>query len=159
MENKKIKKLIDPQKGLLKAQKYCAYQERSQQEVRDKVYSFGLHRKEVEEIIAELITTGFLKEERFALAFASGKFRMKSWGRIKIKLALKQKNVSENLIRQALKSIDEREYQQVLKKILDEKVQTVKEKNNLKKNYKVAQFAIGRGFEPELVWDLLMERN
>ena len=149
----------DPHKALAKAQKYCAYQERSQQEVRDKLYSYGLHRKEVEAIIAELITSGYLKEERFALAFASGKFRMKSWGRIKIKLALQQKKVSENLIRQALKSIDERDYQRTLKKILDEKAQHVKEENILKKNYKVAQYAIGKGFEPELVWELLMERK
>ena len=159
MDAKKIKDPIDPQKALLKAQKYCAYQERSQQEVRDKLYSYGLHRKDVEQIIAELITSGFLKEERFALAFAGGKFRMKNWGRIKIKMALRQKNVSETLIRQALKSIDEREYKRALKKVLEEKIQQVKEKNPLKKNYKVAQYAISRGFEPELVWEMLNERN
>src|SRR3981081_925734 len=107
MDEKKFKLPIDPQKALLKAQKYCAYQERSQQEVRDKLYSWGLHKRDVENSIAELITSGFLKEERFALAFAGGKFRMKGWGRIKIKQALKQKSVSDNLIRQALKAIDE----------------------------------------------------
>jgi len=159
MEEKKIRKLIDPHQGLRKGQKYCAYQERSQQEVRDKLYSYGLHKKDVEQIIAELITSGFLKEERFAFAFAGGKFRMKSWGRIKIKLALRQKNVSENLIRQALKSIDERDYKRALKKILEEKSELVKEKNLQKKNYKMAQYAISRGFEPELVWEILSDKD
>src|SRR5271155_4760919 len=98
MIEKSSVKITDPHKALLKAQKYCAYQERSQQEVRDKLYSYGLHRNQVEPIIAELITAGFLKEERFAIAFAGGKFRMKGWGKIKIKQALKFKKVPEKII-------------------------------------------------------------
>ncbi len=155
MEEKKVKKILDPHQALLKAQKYCAYQERSQQEVRDKIYSYGLHKRDVENLIAELITSGFLKEERFAVAFAGGKFRVKQWGRIKIKLALKQKQVSENLIRQALKGIDERDYQKALKKLIEERFGKTKESNHLKKKYKVAQYAISRGFEAELVWEII----
>ena len=159
MEDNKTRKFITPQQALLKAQKYCAYQERSQQEVRDKLYSLELHKKDVEQIIAELITSGFLKEERFALAFAGGKFRMKGWGRIKIKKALRQKDISENLIKQALKSIDDFEYKRTLKKIIEERIQQVKEPNLQKKNYKIAQYAISKGFEPELVWQLFTDRN
>ena len=159
MEEKKIKKILDPQQALVRAQKYCAYQERSQQEVRDKLYSFGLHKGDVENTIAELITSGFLKEERFANAFAGGKFRMKGWGRIKIKLALQQKKVSDNLIKQALKSIDERDYERELKKLIAEKSRKTIEKNPLKKKYKVAQYIISRGFEAELVWQLLNDRD
>jgi regulatory protein len=159
LSKKEFIKPLDAEKALLRAQKYCAYQERSQQEVRDKLYSFGLHKREVENAIAELITSGFLKEERFANAFAGGRFRMKGWGRIKIAQALKQKRVSESLIRQALKSIDEKDYLDELKKILTEKSKKIHEKNPLKKNYKVAQYAISRGFEAELVWEMLNEKN
>jgi regulatory protein len=113
----------------------------------------------VENAIAELITSGFLKEERFANAFAGGKFRMKGWGRIKIKQALKQKQVSENLIRQALKSIDERDYEKELKKIITEKARKTVEKNPLKRKSKIAQYAISRGFEAELVWELLNDSD
>src|SRR6478735_4591510 len=74
--------------SLVKAQKYCAYQERSQQEVRDKLYTFGLHKNQVEELISRLISDGFLKEERFAIAYATGKFRSKKWGVIKIRHGL-----------------------------------------------------------------------
>jgi SOS response regulatory protein OraA/RecX len=76
---------------LEKAKKYCSYQERSQQEVRDKLYEWGLHRNEVEQAIAQLVSENYLNEQRFAIAYAGGKFRMKGWGKIKIKLALKQK--------------------------------------------------------------------
>jgi regulatory protein len=157
VEENKFIKIPDPKQAFIKAQKYCAYQERSQQEVRDRIYSWGLHKGEVENIIAELITSGFLKEERFALAFAGGKFRAKGWGKIKIKLALKQKAVSETLIKQALKAIDERDYEKALRKIMAEKAKKTTEKNPLKRNYKVAQYAISRGFEPELVWNIISQ--
>ncbi|HNP48676.1 MAG TPA: RecX family transcriptional regulator [Bacteroidia bacterium] len=138
-----------------KALKYCAYQERSQQEVRDKLYALGLHRREVEQAIGQLIADGFLKEERFAIAFAGGKFRMKKWGRIKIKIALREKKVSEPLIRQALNSIDQRDYLKTLQQVLLSKSKMIAEKDSVKKKYKVAAYAIQRGFEPDLVWELL----
>ena len=156
MQEKETPKITDPKTALIKAQKYCAYQERSQQEVRDKLYSYGLHRNQVEPIIAELISSGFLKEERFAIAFAGGKFRMKAWGKIKIKQALKFKSVPDKIISKALSEIDDRDYEKALKKlIMQQRTKAVKERNPMKKNYKIAQYAISRGFEPELVWSLL----
>lgn len=146
-------------KELARIRKYCAFQERSQQEVRDKLYSYGLHKREVEQIIAQLVTENFLNEERFAVAYAGGKFRAKHWGRNKIKAALKQKKVSDYCIGKAMKEIPEREYQKALQKIISEKSKSVSEKNILKKNYKVAQYAISRGFEAELVWELVNDRE
>jgi regulatory protein len=81
-------KKITPTEAKGKIQRYCAYQERSHQEVRNKLYSFGLYSDEVDNLLTDLITDGFLNEERFAKAFAGGKFRMKKWGRIKIVNAL-----------------------------------------------------------------------
>ena len=138
-----------------KIQKYCAFQERSQQEVRDKLYSYGLHRNEVEQIIAQLITENYLNEERFAIAYAGGKFRINQWGRIKIRAALKQKKISDYCIRKALDGIPEDDYEEVLTKIISDKSRTVSEKNLFKKNQKVAQYAISCGYEPELVWQKL----
>ncbi len=144
-----------PDKALKKAESYCAYQERSQQEVRDKVYSWGLHKKEVEEIISTLISTGYLKEERFASAFAGGKFRIKKWGKKKIRLALQNKQVSEPLIRKALAEIDEKDYKKTLKEVIASRSKQIKEKNVLKRKYKIASYAISRGFEPEKVWEAI----
>ena len=140
---------------LEKAKKYCAYQERSQQEVRDKLDEWGLHRTDVEQGIAQLVSENYLNEQRFAIAYAGGKFRMKGWGKIKIKLALKQKKVSDYCIRKALEEISIKDYRNTLSKIILSKAKEVKEKNPLKKNYKVAQYAISRGFEPEMVWEVL----
>src|SRR3954468_25072028 len=105
---------------LNKIRKYCAYQERSQQEVRDKLYALGLHRREVEQIISQLVTENYLNEERFAIAYAGGKFRMKQWGRNKIKAALQQKKVSDYCIRKALNEINEKDYRKALGKLISE---------------------------------------
>jgi len=145
---------LDPQK---RAERYCAYQERSQQEVRDKLYSWGLHRNDVEEIITNLISAGFLKEERFASAFAGGKFRVKQWGRTKIKMALQAKKVSEPLIKKALKEIDESDYRRTLKKVIADREKKTREENPLKRKHSIARYAISRGFEPELVWQVIGE--
>ena len=155
MEEEKKKKIHSPQEALNKAYKFCAYQERSQQEVRDKLYELGLHKKDVEPIISQLITEGFINEERFAIAYAGGKFRMKQWGKIKIRLALQQKRVSEYCINKALKEISNRDYQKTLHKVIADYSKKITEKNLLKKNYKIAQYIISRGFEPELVWEIL----
>ena len=147
------------QEIIIKARKYCDYQERSQQELRDKLYEWGLHKKEVELCITLMIEEGYMNEERFAIAYAGGKFRIKQWGRIKIKLALKQKRVSDYCIRKALNEIDENEYFKTMEKSIAQYSKKVTEKNPMKKRYKVAQYIIGKGFEPDLVWEILKQEN
>ncbi len=146
-------------KILQKIKRYCAYQERSQQEVRDKLYDEGLHKNDVENTIAELVTEGYINEERFAIAYAGGKFRVKSWGKVKIKLELKAKKVSDYCIRKALAAIDDHDYNKTLQKVITTHSKKVKEKDQRKRNYKIARHAISRGFEPEMVWEALSERE
>jgi regulatory protein len=135
-----------------KIKQYCAYQERCHAEVRDKLYSFGLRKTEVEEIISELITENYLNEERFAIHFAGGKFRMKQWGKIKIKQALKAKQVSDYCIRKALKEIDSKEYQKTFQKLAEQKLKTLKsERNILIKKRKMQDFLLQKGFEMETI--------
>lgn len=135
--------------------RWCAFQERSQQEVRDKLYSFGLHERDVEEVIARLISENFINEERFAVSYAGGKFRQLGWGRIKIKTALQLKKVSAYCIRKALSSIGDDEYAQKLQQVLRKRAGEEKEKNPLLRNHRIARFAVSRGFEPDLVWEVL----
>jgi regulatory protein len=157
MEEEKKKKRLSPQQALIKAQQSCAYQERCQKEMRDKLYEWGLYPDAVEHIIADLITSGFLNEERFAKSYAGGKFRIKKWGRIKIKVELKRRNISEYCVKKAMAEINESEYTATLKQLIAKKTKEVKEKKIEIRNYKVAQYVISRGFEGDLVWDLLRE--
>ncbi len=136
---------------------YCAYQERSHQEVRDKLYGYGLHKAEVEEMLTRLITEGFLNEERFAKAFAGGKFRMKKWGKNKITHELEAHRVTSKCIERGLREIDEADYQKTLKELLIKKLSQSDEPQIFKKRDKAARYAIGKGYEPELVWRFVKE--
>ncbi|MFZ2906933.1 MAG: RecX family transcriptional regulator [Cyclobacteriaceae bacterium] len=138
-----------------KALRYCAYQERSHREVRNKLYELGLSTSWVDELLAYLITEGFLNEERFAKAFAGGKFRTKKWGRIKIKYALEGKGLSKNCIRIGLKEIEENDYVETLEELLQGKMAEMKSATLLIARDKASKHAIQKGFEPELVWERL----
>jgi regulatory protein len=116
-----IPKIFSREQAKVKAESYCAYQERSQFEIRNKLYEWGLHQKDVEEIISELIELNFLNEERFALAYSLGKFRIKGWGKNKIRQGLKLKRITDKLIIKSLKSIEDDDYLMMLKKILQKK--------------------------------------
>lgn len=151
---KKIK-ISDPDIALTKAEKFCAYQERCQQELRDKLYEWGMWPEAVENIIVSLIESDFLNEERFAIAYARGKFRIKQWGKNKIKQALKFKKVSDYCIKKGLSEISADDYMATIKVVIQKQEIKIKESNPLKKKFKIAQYLVGRGFEQDLVWDVL----
>jgi regulatory protein len=157
MDSPGTKKIIDEHAARTKAEHYCSYQERSQQEVRDKLYEWGQHTKVVENIISGLIGDNFLNEERFAKAYATGKFRQKGWGKVKIKQGLKFKQVPDVLIKKALQSITDDEYVLMLQKVLTKKGAVISEKNLYKRNYKLQQYALGRGYESDLVAEVLKQ--
>jgi regulatory protein len=150
----KFKKLT-PDQAKQKALRYCAYQERSHQEVKNKLYELGLHPTVVDELLAYLITEGFLSEERFAKSYAGGKFRVKKWGRTKIIHALEAKGITKNCIKIGLKEIDEADYRLALEELLKIKISNLEEKNVFIARDKASKFAIQRGYEPDLVWDTL----
>jgi regulatory protein len=151
-------KNIGTERALQKIKHYCAYQERSHYEVKEKLYSFGLYKKEVELLLSQLVEENYLNEERYAIAFTGGKFRIKQWGRIKIKYELKKNNVSEYCIKTALKSIDENEYKKTLHRLFNAKNKTLhSEKNVFIKKQKIISYLTQKGFETGLIVALFKE--
>ena len=150
-------KTYTPSQALVKIQGWCAYQERCQQQVRDKLYEYGLKTTDVENLISQLISDNYLNEERFAKAYAGGKFRIKKWGKIKIKMGLKAKRVSEYCIKKGLAEIDDADYIKTLKKILENKSAMLNEKNKIREKYKLIQFAASKGYEQEYIMEILNE--
>lgn len=147
------------QSALAKAESYCAYQERSQQEVRNKLYEWGLKTNDVEEVISELISGNFLNEERFARAYVSGKFNIKHWGKIKIKQGLKLKRVPDRMIVNALNTIDHDDYLKVILTVAEKKSALLTEKDAYKRKYKLTAYLLGKGFESNLISEVLNSNN
>lgn len=158
-EKKAPIKITDPYLALMKMQSWCAYQERAQQDARNKLYELGMWEEAVENIIVKLIEDNFLNEERFAMSFARGKFTIKKWGRIKIKQELKQKRVSDYCLKKALQQIDEVEYVNTLKILIEKKRKLIKESSEIKLQYKLMSYAISKGYEKDIVFDVLNSKE
>lgn len=153
----RYKKRYSPTEALAKIQRYCAYQERSHKEVKTKLFDYGLYASEVDELLSRLISDGFLNEERFAKAFAGGKFRIKKWGRLKIKNELEFMGLTKNCIQRGLNEIDAADYRKTLHLLLKKKSMLLTEENAFKKRDKLARYAISKGYEPEMVWQVVKE--
>lgn len=155
MEQKKKQKTYTPKEALIKAAAYCAYQERTQQEVRTKLYTYGLEPDDVEEIIVRLGQEKMLDEERYAQAYVRGKYGLKKWGRRKIVQGLKAKGISDYCIKQGLKEIDYDVYEENLQQLLEKKNATEKEKNPFARRQKLSYYLLSKGYESDLVQEAL----
>lgn len=149
------KKIYTRHQALLKAQKYCAYQERCQQDVRNDLYKLGVSREDIEGIISDLISSNFLNEERFARAFARGKFKNNDWGWIKIEMELKHRNISSYCINKAKLEIDKKDYLESIQHLAQKKLKELKGESAYEQRGKVIRYVVGKGFESELVIDIV----
>lgn len=143
--------ILDKKQALAKAESFCVYQERSQKEVRSKLLDLGMRGDELEEIITDLILNNFLNEERFALNYASGKFNIKHWGRVKIKQGLKLKGVPDKLLQKAIYSLDEDDYLLTLEKLAVKKAESLNENDPFKRKMKLMSYLQAKGFETDLI--------
>lgn len=144
---------------LQKAAAYCAYQERTQDEVKKRLQKWNVWGEEADEIIAELIVQKYISEERFAKTYAGGKFRMKNWGKLKIKQELNRRGLSAYSIREGMSEIGDEAYRSGLHELLLKKkaLLEVKEPDAFKRKQKLARFALGKGYESEMVWKMIEE--
>ena len=152
---KKEKKYISKDDALKKLQRYCAYQERCHQEVRNKLLELGIYGDDLENIIVDLISDNFLNEERFAIMYAGGKFRIKKWGRFRIRRELWKRNISDYCIKKAMTEIDEDDYIKTLHLIFDKRKRLIKKMDDFKTKGNIAKYAISKGYETGLVWEEL----
>lgn len=145
------KKALTPEQTLQKLRHYCAYQERSHQEVRDKLFQLGCPSRKQDELISTLIEEDYLNEERFAIAFAGGKWRVKRWGRVRIKYELQQRKVSAYCIRKAMAEIEDEDYLKTLDRLASDKYESLKKDQYIIRKKKTADYLLAKGFEPELI--------
>lgn len=141
----------------LKLMQYCAYRDRSHKEVEAKLKEMRMIPQACEQIIIKLMQEDFLNEERFARSFVRGKFRIKKWGRIKIKQELKIREISSPLIKLALTEINNEAYRTALTELATKKNSLIRESNPLKKRKKLADFLLQKGYESPLVYEVIEE--
>jgi len=133
---------------------FCAYRDRSHKEVEEKLKELRMIPVACEQIIMKLMQEGFLNEERFARSFVRGKFRIKKWGRNKIKRELKIREISAPIIKLAFTEIDEEIYLSTLGELAEKKLNLINEVNPIKRKKKLINYLLQKGYEPQLIYDV-----
>ena len=154
---KKPTQPLTPDQVLDKMTKYCAYQERCVKDVSDKLKTFDILEEEKTKILEYLLDNRFVNDERFAMSFVRDKINQRGWGVNKIRFHLIQKGIDKELIDEALGQTDEEVYRQRLIDILKTKAKTVKAATEYEKKRKLAAYAMQKGFEGNLVWEVLKD--
>jgi regulatory protein len=148
---------LTPSEARLKLEYYCSYQERCHQEVVDKLYQLGMKSDEIDAIVVHLLQHNFLNEERFARAFARGRHRIKSWGKIRIVNELKQRHITAPNIKAALTEIPQATYQDTFDQLAEKHWNSLTERKGQKKNKKFCDYLLRRGWESNLVYEKMKE--
>ena len=150
-------KPLTPDQVLDKMAKYCAYQERCMKDVRDKLKTFDIPEEEKTKILDYLLDNRFVNDERFAKSFVRGKINQSGWGVNKIRFHLIQKGIDKDIIDEALGQTDNEVYRQRLIDILKTKSKTIKADSDFEKKRKLAAYAMQKGFEGNLIWEVLKD--
>lgn len=133
---------------------YCVYQDRCHAEVEQKMREFLLIDEAKEEIILFLLKENYLNEERFTRSYIRGKFYIKHWGKTKIKMNLKQKQISERLISSCFDEIDDSDYEKTIRKIFEGYYSKQNGLKEYQKKTKTIKYLMGKGFEYEKIIDI-----
>ena len=149
------RKRLTNEQALQKLRFYCRYQQRCQSEIKQKLFELGINTQDQEELVGELIKENCVSDERFAVAFVSGRFRIKQWGRKKIQQGLKEKRVSDEIAKKALEQIDQKEYKAILNKLAKEKYASLKHEQYLVRKKKTMDYLMQKGYEVDLIRDTI----
>lgn len=151
------KKAITEQDALFRVTALCAQCEQCEHSLREKMLKWGLDEEACDRIIDQLYEEKYLDELRFARAYAKDKMRYNHWGRQKIDQGMRLLRISNASRRTALEELPAEEYAEILQHILATKARQVKAESNYERNGKLIRFALGRGFEMNLIYKNLPE--
>lgn len=134
---------------------YCAYQERCIWEARRKMSEKQVADEDQQKVLDYLIQEQYIDEERYARAFARGKFNLKKWGRNRITLELRMRKIPESLIQKGIAEIDPVSYYDTLLEQTERRWEREKETETFKKRFKVVGYLMQKGFEKDLIEEAL----
>src|SRR6056297_364860 len=143
---------------MAKASRLCARNEKCEQDLRKKLFQWGVSDTDGEKIIEELKKSGFINHQRYALSFTRDKLRFNHWGKKKIAFALRSKGIEEPYVREALDQIPEEQYTNILQEELRKKDLSLKTRDPMERKNKLSQFLLQKGFESGKVFELVDSR-
>ncbi|MGL5938715.1 MAG: regulatory protein RecX [Phocaeicola sp.] len=152
-----MKKEYSTTEAHFKAETYCSAAERCLYDVELKLTQWGVAQQEQQPILDALCNEKYIDESRYCRAFVRDKYRFNQWGRTKIVQSLRMKRIAHEVITESLFGIDEQEYTAILRTLLKQKSKNIKAKNSYEHTGKLIRFAVGKGYEINLIQSLLKE--
>ena len=146
---------LDIKEAKQKAGRFCAFRERSPNELFEKIQSWGIPEESASKLVSELSKEGYVDEQRFANAFCNDKFEFNSWGRQKIKAHIYAHKLSDEAVRNALERIDPEKYFERLAELANSKWNRLSDQDEFKRKQKTAAYLSGKGFEMDLIWSAI----
>jgi regulatory protein len=143
--------------ALNKAMAACSRREFCSEDIRIKLVEWGVENNDAEKIIGVLISEKFIDESRYASAYVRDKFRYNKWGKVKIAAHLRAKKLSSEVIKSALDSIEDELYNNFLRELIESHRRSVKAKNKFDLKAKLLRYGLSKGFESNLLYDILNE--
>ena len=125
------------------------------QELEQKMKTFEVSTAEYPEYLAWLRENNYLNEARFVEIFVRSKFNQKSWGRTKINYELRKRGISASLLASAWDGIDDQDYIEKARAILQKKKDEIKTGTSPQRYQKCYHFGLSKGYESSLVRELL----
>jgi regulatory protein len=142
---------------LSKAMAACSRREHCKSEIESMAETWGAAEDARRKVIQALIEENFINEERYASAFVRDKFIYNKWGKLKISMHLKAKRIPQEIIKNALDSIDEDKYLKMIKDLISSRRKSIKAKNSYDLKARLLRYGLSKGFESHLLYDLLNE--
>lgn len=159
MYERKKRTQLSKEDALFHMQKVCSVQDRCSSEIRTRLIEHGVYGEDLEQVLAELIIDNFLNEERYAKAYVSGKFKIKKWGKIKIRQELKFRKISEYSMKKAFQEIDYDDYLFTITNLLEKKNATLRAKDKWDRKKKLTSYAQQKGYEYDVIKEALENLN
>ena len=141
------RKRIPLEEAIIKIRTYCNYRDRCHKEVRDKLYTMGLYKREVDQALMQMMDEDLLNEERYAHSYARGYFRTKRWGKMKIQGELRLRQIHPSLITRALAEIDDVEYEKTIDALIEKKAKTLNKERPMERRQKIANYMLSKGYQ------------
>jgi regulatory protein len=141
--------------ALRRAAALCSNHEQCTGTIREKLRTWGVDTEEAHKVIQKLQEEKFLDDHRYAKFYVRDKYKLNRWGKIKITAMLRQKQIDNSIIEDALSEIDPNEYEEICENLIKTKSATLNESNHFVRKGKLFRFAASRGFESDLIHRIL----
>lgn len=135
-----------------RAGRFCAFRERSPNELLEKLLDWGIAEKDAETLVDELTEEKFVDEQRFANAYCNDKFEFNSWGKQKIKANIYSHKLSSQAIQIALDRIDIKKYEARCFELTERKWGKLEQDEPTKRKQKTLAYLANKGYEMDLIW-------